>query len=144
MVIGDAANQSVADVAITIRSSGQLTAPNTLFHISLSHSRSMIAVGISHQPIGIDIECMDRSHDFLSLARRQFTANEYQDLHALTGDQRRHRFYELWTQKEAALKAFGLGVSHMSAIGSIKGDSKLVNDNYMLSIYDHGPLIITI
>jgi len=60
---------------------------------------------------GIDVEDTARIDDPMTLARHAFAAEEVADLEALTGNAQRLRFFELWTMKEACLKAMGVGLS---------------------------------
>jgi 4'-phosphopantetheinyl transferase len=57
--------------------------------------------------VGVDIEDTTRRTDVEAIAQRYFAPSERRDL-AQAG---RERFYELWTLKEAYLKARGLGIA---------------------------------
>lgn len=82
-------------------------------HFNQSDSQDFAVYGITlRREIGIDIEYMQRpgiSHD--DIARRYFSATEYDSLMHLPQDRREAAFYRLWTCKEAFLKAIGLGLS---------------------------------
>jgi len=81
---------------------------NAPIYLSYSHSRRAYLFGLSKQgDIGLDIECTDRSRDFMTLSKRYFHADEYQQMKALSEQNRRHFFYRLWTRKEAWCKLFG-------------------------------------
>lgn len=85
-------------------------------HFNISHTSGFVAVAISRCPeIGIDVERVDRSVDIEAVARAVFSEREL--VHFLRcgtagwlGDAR-GRFFDLWTLKEAYIKARGLGFS---------------------------------
>lgn len=82
-------------------------------HFNLSHTRGMIVLAVSRDAeVGVDVEAIDRRLDPLRLAARQFSANEYAQLQATADSQRHARFIELWTVKEAYVKALGHGLGH--------------------------------
>jgi phosphopantetheine--protein transferase-like protein len=76
--------------------------------VSLSHTRGAVAVAIADAPVGVDIERTDRTVDVDRLAARTFAPAEIQRLGALTPSARKTPFAELWTAKEALMKATGL------------------------------------
>jgi 4'-phosphopantetheinyl transferase len=79
---------------------------NAEFHFNISHTRNAVAIGISSNPIGVDIEkikCAD-----LKIAERFFCSNELE--YILSNKQDRF-FYEIWTKKEAYIKWDGRGLS---------------------------------
>jgi phosphopantetheinyl transferase len=89
----------------------RLNARSGKMYFSLSHSRevSLLAFNFHHE-IGADIEFMDTSFDFKSIAEACFTLSEQKYInHGTNGDAT--RFYRLWTRKEALLKAIGTGIT---------------------------------
>lgn len=75
---------------------------------SYSHSRRAYLYGLSKQgELGLDIECTDKTRDFMTLSKRYFHNDEYHQLKALPEKDRRYFFYRLWTRKEAWCKLFG-------------------------------------
>lgn len=79
---------------------------------NLSHSGSFGALALGHGTgaIGVDIEQHRPGRRFGALARRNFAPAEVRDLEALPEDARSLRFYDVWTLKEAYLKARGTGL----------------------------------
>jgi 4'-phosphopantetheinyl transferase len=78
---------------------------------NLSHTRGVVACGIARTiPLGIDVERTDRITDIERLATRFFTASETAALMSGRVDARA-RFFDLWTLKEAFIKAIGEGLS---------------------------------
>jgi 4'-phosphopantetheinyl transferase len=82
------------------------------FNLSHSHGIAVVAIQESGEPLelGVDVEAPWRSTDYDAIARRFFAAPERDALDALEEDERRTRFFELWTLKEAVLKATGKGL----------------------------------
>lgn len=81
------------------------------FNWSHSGGFAMIAVGRGVVP-GIDMELMGRRTRTLELARRYFSADEVAYLDGLAPTRRAEAFLELWTTKEAVLKAVGRGIAY--------------------------------
>lgn len=73
---------------------------------NVSHKENQALIAIASKSIGIDLEHR-RPRDFLGLARRYFADDERQMIESVTGVERAHRFYRIWTQKEAFIKTFG-------------------------------------
>lgn len=79
---------------------------------NLSHARDHVLIGIARaQPLGVDLERIDRKLDAHDLARRFFAGREADALDALPEAERAMAFLKLWTCKEAVLKALGAGIS---------------------------------
>lgn len=103
-------------VHITLSPQGKpcLPAPfsSAQLHFNLSHSRDAILFAMRlKEPVGVDVEYMRDSLDFVSLARRFFSAQEHRDITSLAGLEQKKAFYAHWTRKEAYLKATGKGLS---------------------------------
>jgi len=79
-------------------------------HFSLSHTGREVALVFSRSPVGFDMEKSGRQTDFLTLAKRFFTATEVAAIVA-AGNDAGPCFLELWTAKEAILKLEGTGIS---------------------------------
>ena len=79
---------------------------------SLSHTRGMVACAVApaEVAVGVDVEANQRDLDAARLAERFFAATEVAALAALPERARRERFYDLWTVKEAVVKAVGLAL----------------------------------
>jgi 4'-phosphopantetheinyl transferase len=82
------------------------------FHFNLSHSGPWLAMAASEQgPLGVDIELPKEDFPIFEVAGDFFKKNELQELIALSNPiAQRRLFYEIWTAKEAALKAVGCGL----------------------------------
>lgn len=79
---------------------------------NISHSGERIAIGVvGSTGIGIDIEAISRRREIIKIARRYFSSSEYGELCNLAPDEQLGRFFDLWTLKEAYIKACGKGLA---------------------------------
>jgi 4'-phosphopantetheinyl transferase len=80
---------------------------------NLSHTRGLVACGVVGRPseIGVDVESVDRGTEPLDLAARYFSKTEIASIQACPDAERAVRFIEIWTLKEAYIKAIGVGLS---------------------------------
>ena len=80
------------------------------FNLSHTHGLVACAVGL-HDDLGVDVEHRDRTVELEQVARSVYSPAELEGLLALEGRARRVRFFQLWTLKEAYIKAVGQGLS---------------------------------
>lgn len=81
-------------------------------HFNLSHTRGMAVCAICRgDPVGVDVEAMDRSVDIETLARQYFAASEHELIVGAPLQRRMEIFFRLWTLKEAMVKAIGTGLA---------------------------------
>ncbi|HET9033276.1 MAG TPA: 4'-phosphopantetheinyl transferase superfamily protein [Dokdonella sp.] len=83
-------------------------------HFNMSHSSDSVMFAFSRDhEVGVDIEktSFRRRFSALELAERFFTAEEFARLAALDEPAQNVAFVQLWTCKEAVLKALGHGLS---------------------------------
>lgn len=79
---------------------------------NVSHTRGMVAVLLSDiEPAGVDVERVTRRVSPREVAHRYFSASEREALLALDDEGARGRFFDLWTLKEAFIKAKGMGLA---------------------------------
>lgn len=77
-------------------------------HFNVSHSEDYAIIGISNQTIGVDVEMINTNYDFKDLISTVFNENEINLIeHSVDKNQ---TFYNLWTRKEAFVKALGKGI----------------------------------
>ena len=93
------------------------------FNWSHSHDQALIALAQGITP-GIDLEWLRPHPKALVIARRYFSPDEAARLAALPTPQRERAFLELWTAKEAVLKALGRGLAFGPHRLSIAGSSE--------------------
>ena len=96
------------------------------FNWSHSGAHALIAVGRRITP-GIDIEQRRSRPRALEIARRFFSVEEAAALAALPADQRSAAFLDVWTAKEAVLKALGRGLAFgLHRLSIARSDSGLL------------------
>jgi len=79
---------------------------------NISHSGEAIAFAFGqYEELGVDIEFRGRKVEFIELAQRFFSANEFEKLKQLSGEDLSIAFFNCWTRKEAFIKAKGDGLS---------------------------------
>jgi 4'-phosphopantetheinyl transferase len=79
--------------------------------VSISHSQDWLLVAIATgRRVGVDVEVISAVFDQASLANRACTAEELELVRAVGHDERRRWMADLWTTKEAILKARGRGL----------------------------------
>jgi 4'-phosphopantetheinyl transferase len=80
-------------------------------HFNLSHSGQQWLVGVSRdQPLGVDIESGRKKRSVLELADRFFAPSEAIALRSMPETIRHRAFLDLWSCKEAVVKALGTGL----------------------------------
>ena len=94
-------------------------------HFNLSHCKNGIAVAVSDQPVGIDIE----SYRSVSESLLKYTMNEEEQRIIQTSDDPTRTFTEYWTKKEAVFKLRGTGIT--------KGLHNLLDGNELVETFVH-------
>ena len=85
---------------------------DTSILFNLSHSQDLALYAITTvNSIGIDLEYIRPMNDAEGLAKRFFTAQEYNLISQLPPQQQQEIFFKIWTCKEAYLKATGDGLA---------------------------------
>lgn len=80
--------------------------------LNLSHTRGLVAAALTQDdPVGIDVEWLDRAPASLDLARRFFAAAECARLEQMPPERLNDGFLAFWTLKEAYVKAIGKGLA---------------------------------
>jgi 4'-phosphopantetheinyl transferase len=80
------------------------------FNLSHCDDEALVAIAAEGE-IGVDVEVLRPMPDALTLARRNFSAEECAELEATDAASRELGFFTAWTRKEACLKAVGSGLS---------------------------------
>lgn len=126
--------------------------PNNLnLDISISHSGSYLVIGIcDNGKIGVDVELL-KDIDF-RVFRNCLSVSE--EIYVNSGKkikQRLENFYEIWTRKEACLKALGIGLQKPLPImqfypDHIKPRTETIHDNqqYYLSTLKEDKFILSV
>ena len=74
---------------------------------NLSHSGAWMICGVSHHPIGVDIEYI-KPLSYLEISRRLFHQKEHQFI--ADASDTATAFFQVWTLKESYLKCLGTGL----------------------------------
>lgn len=124
----------------------ELPSPSTT-RFNVTNTTALVACAVvSDREIGVDAEPLARGDDIVAIATTVFTSHEREMLGQLEIDARRRRAVELWTIKEAYIKARGLGmalpVDRLEAIFAADGASlrflePLVDDPGRWSLVTH-------
>lgn len=79
---------------------------------NLSHTEKTFLVGLSRSfSVGVDLENCYQQCRILELSARFFSKNEHNIILSLPPETQKGIFFQLWTAKEALLKAHGTGIS---------------------------------
>ncbi|HTV43472.1 MAG TPA: 4'-phosphopantetheinyl transferase superfamily protein [Candidatus Sulfotelmatobacter sp.] len=101
-------------------------------HFNLGHSVDLILIAVTRAcPLGIDVEWVRPIPDLENIATRYFSTREAAELMALPEERRPRAFYQLWTRKEACLKASGEGLSGLAGL-QIPDHSKLTDSRTLV------------
>lgn len=106
-------------------------------YFSLSHSNGIVALTVSKEEIGLDIELIKPIKE--SVAKRIMNENEYCIYSSLDKNKKITYFYEVWTSKEAYVKKLGTTISLNPSNIEIDEDiliKRIIIDNneYMLAV----------
>ena len=83
----------------------------TDWQFNISHTDGLLALAIAKCRVGVDVEWTTRPGRTVELAERYFAKAEVAALRALPEAAQRDRFFDLWTLKEAYIKARGMGLA---------------------------------
>ena len=79
-------------------------------YFNLSHCKTGVVCGVSHKPIGVDIQ--DVRPFSLSAAKRVCNESELEFLMSIENENdKEYEFTKLWTKKESIVKQSGIGIS---------------------------------
>lgn len=104
------------------------------FHFSLSHTESRVVFAFAASPLGVDVERL-KAYD-PRIAARFFTPEENRELARASNPI--HRFYQIWTRKEAFIKTTGEGMKRpLSSFDTLRDVRFLTfaTEGYLVSLY---------
>jgi 4'-phosphopantetheinyl transferase len=102
---------STGELKFVIGEKGKPRLADSTVAFNMSHSGAFAAYAFADGiELGVDIEEMRPLHDLERTARRTFSSGECDDLFTRSGEALIAGFYDLWTRKEAFIKALGLGL----------------------------------
>jgi 4'-phosphopantetheinyl transferase len=85
---------------------------NVQFNLAHSENLALVAVACG-TPVGIDVERRRILEDADDLVQRFFSPGENSEFKSLAAELKPVAFFNLWTRKEAWLKATGEGIAHL-------------------------------
>jgi 4'-phosphopantetheinyl transferase len=87
--------------------------PGGALHFNLAHSEEVGVLAVTQTgPVGADVEQVRRLPEFKELVGQFFSVREAAEFARLPWEQQPSAFFNLWTRKEAVLKAMGEGIAH--------------------------------
>ncbi|MBX7149037.1 4'-phosphopantetheinyl transferase superfamily protein [bacterium] len=114
-------------------------------HFNISHSGNLALLAISlNQPLGVDVEKM-RKVSVGKIAERYFSKKECEFIQNLPKANQTNSFFTLWTQKEAIVKAKGVGLAgglskNPQKVAGYQVEALEVKEGYQASIAVKGKL----
>ena len=85
-------------------------------HFSVAHSGGLAIIATAGFEVGVDLEAPRRIRDPVGLAARFFSPAERAHVERAPADRRESSFLELWTAREAVLKATGRGLAGLEEL----------------------------
>lgn len=135
---GHVSGQHPEQITLVIGPHGKPNWPNEYgWCVNLAHAGNWVVLVLAKTAVGIDVEHVQPGFDYKSLINTVFSRQEqaYIDQHA----EPLHAFYDLWTRKEALVKATGLGLSdHLAQLPVLTGTHALADD----TLGDNGPFTV--
>ncbi len=122
LILGNALSLPPTDVPILTGSQGKplLAPPHSDLHFNLSHCSDLGLVALCHDgPVGIDLESLGRAEDLLE-CETMFCHPAEIEILPETSPARASRLLEIWTAKEAILKALGTGLASQPELLKMK------------------------
>jgi len=133
LILGSCLGRNPRDIEFSKGRFGKLHLPETNLFFNVSHSKNAFLLGFSFLGrIGVDIELLNGDEDVPELAEYAFSDDELQ--YCQNGDHP-ERFAEIWTCKEAFLKAVGVGL--VDRLPSISVTDNLPNSVSRYGLYQN-------
>lgn len=124
VVLAHCLEVELASLPLQFAPSGQPQLPGTPFATSLSHSRDAVLIGVGRMAtLGVDIERTPPRISLEGLIATLCAPDEVAALRDLPAAVREQALLQLWTRKEALLKAFGVGLVHAPSAFSATPDA---------------------
>lgn len=105
--------QDPQQLAFTYNDHGKPSVNNVqALEFNLSHSKELALVAVGKQfPLGVDVEAFS-IRPYIGIARHLFSPTELESFFDLPQALQPFIFFHIWAQKEAFIKACGLGLSY--------------------------------
>ena len=137
--------QEIDKIEYICNESGKPYIKDSNLYFSLSHSNGIVALTVSKEEIGLDIELIKDVKD--TLARRIMNDLEYSTYQSLNKESKKIYFFEVWTSKEAYIKKLGTSITLTPSNISIEEDVLLKKINissneYMIALTNAMSIIV--
>jgi 4'-phosphopantetheinyl transferase len=106
---------AIGDLKLSVTDQGKPFLAGSDLRFNLSHTAGLIACSFSPREVGIDVQKIEPERPWALTARRFFTAEEIDYLFSCPDHSRERIFYQIFTMKEAYVKAAGVGLGFFSA-----------------------------
>jgi 4'-phosphopantetheinyl transferase len=127
------------DYKIGAHGKPRLVSENSVF-FNLSHTKEMIAIAVSPKyNIGIDIEKKAYIADIDSVALQFMSQKEYREMNDLKANLKIDYFYQCWVQKEALVKASGMGIDDHFRTFSVMDGFRLEGAKTISTCFEETP-----
>ena len=110
------------------RGKPKLSSPRVDLHFNLSYGGAVVVLAVSAQPVGVDVEAYREDLDVEGIAARFFSLDEQAYLRRSSHGIDVTRFFDIWTRKEAAAKASGVGLEGFSSICTVQECAVFVDE----------------
>jgi len=112
MLLGRCLGVQPEEISFRYNSYGkpELQGSDISFNMSESSGRVVVAI-TRNRRVGVDIEQIRDIPQMLQVRRRFFSKSENELLRAYSGSLQKEKFFEIWTRKEALIKAVGEGLN---------------------------------
>ena len=100
--LAESFGKDITELEFTKHESGRWSTPFCEF--SLSHTDGVVAVAVSNESVGVDVEIVKTRHNDKT-AKRVMSAEEYNKYQKLSESERAEFFFCVWTGKEAVFKS---------------------------------------
>lgn len=113
LILASYLNHSPKDIVFAQQEKGKPFLPSSIIKFNLSHTKNMAILAVAYNiEVGVDIEKNKPANNYLEIAKRFFHIEEYNYLKKIDNAQKQQfAFFEIWTAKEAILKATGQGIA---------------------------------
>lgn len=110
-ILAGYADTDPADLEFSFGPRGKPCLARERLAFNLTHSGQLALVAVGRHELGIDCEKVRHLESLEDIARRHFSAVEFDALAALAEEDKLQGFYRCWTRKEAWIKAVGAGLT---------------------------------
>lgn len=110
LVLSQKTNKHAQDIQLHTGKHGKPYLGNNSLYFNVSHTKNILVLALSTQyEVGIDIEYKDINIQAENMPKQCFHPQEWKYFQQLSHSNKQVFFLKMWTKKEAATKAVGLG-----------------------------------